>query len=382
MSRPSRREVLGTFAGLAGLVGLAGCGYRHGGGELRWRTGAFYGLDEMVLDGGHLLLVTRSAMTFDFDSERWTDGGHVTTLDPERGDERGEYGFEAPASTAALGDGSVYVARTDGAVTAVRVSQGREPDAPGSSDADTPTPDPGGWTTATDVAPSGVGTLAVGHDGTVYAGGSGGVAALSRDGTVRWRWREDPVEAVTGGTRGTAVHAVTPGRVVALAGDGTVRWTREVATTDAGPEARRPLVGSEGVYLADGDGVSALAHDGSVRWERDVAGPVGRPALTADGVYHASTDGVVRSFSLEGRERWANGPRGRLRSRVAAADGRAFVLAGESLIGIGAEGSAWRVPLDEPEPFTPEFGPFAVDETLVVGGPREVRGYWRSQLRE
>jgi hypothetical protein len=382
MARTSRRAVLGALAGLAGLVGLAGCGYRHGGGEFRWRTSVFYGLDGMVVCGDTLLLVTRRATTFDFDSEQWTDGGYVTTLGPERGEETGEYGFEAPTSAAALGDESVYVGRADGAVTAVRIWRGREPDAPGASDADTPTPDPGGWTTPTDVAPSGVDTLAVGRGGTVYAGGSGGVAALARDGSVRWRWREGPVEAVVRGGRGTAVLALAPDRLVALAADGSVRWTREAEPTDREPGARRPLVDSEGVYLADGDGVTALAYDGSVRWERDVSAPVGRPALTADGVYHASTDGVVRSFSLDGRERWAHEPRGSLRSEVAAADGRAFVLAGESLVGIGDGGIEWRAPLDEPEPFTPEFGPFAVGETLVVGGPGEVRGYWRSQRRE
>jgi hypothetical protein len=39
-----------------------------------------------------------------------------------------------------------------------------------------------------------------------------------------------------------------------------------------------------------------------------------------------------------------------------------------------------RAPLDDPEPFTLEFGPAAVGEAIVLGGSGEVRGYWQSQL--
>jgi len=39
-----------------------------------------------------------------------------------------------------------------------------------------------------------------------------------------------------------------------------------------------------------------------------------------------------------------------------------------------------RAPLDDPEPFTLEFGPAAVGEAIVLGGSGEVRGYRQSQL--
>jgi hypothetical protein len=379
---PTRRTVLG---GLAGLVGLAGCGYRPGGGEFRWRSGTFHRADGMRLDGGTVLLVTREAMTFDFDSEQWYRGGQVATLDPERGERTAEYGFGTATLTAARGDGTVYAGRADGAVTAVPVETRESAAGAGDGDgerAGTGTPAPGAdrWTATTGVAPSGVETLAADGDGRVYAGGSGGLAALS-EGSVRWRWREDAVAAAVPGAGDTAVLALTGDRLVALAGDGSARWTHDVTPTSAGTEVPPPLVGPSGTYLADGGGVTALAGDGSVRWERGVAGPVGRPALTDDGLYHAAAGGVVRSFSPDGHERWAHEPRGPVRSRVAAADGRAFVLAGERLVGVGADGTAWRVALDEPEPFDPAFGPFAVGETLLLGSPGEVRSYWQSQLR-
>lgn len=383
--RATRRGLLGALAG--GLAGLAGCGYRPGGGEYRWSTGVLYGVDRMGLDGGTLLLVTRAATSFDIRADRWSDGGNVATVDPERGERTAQYGFETPTPTAALGEDALYAGREDGAVTAVPL-QARDAPEPA-------TPEPDGWTAATGVAPSGVDALAVADGGTnaggrasdhgtdaVYAGGSGGLASLSTEGEVRWRWRDDRVLAAAPGTRDIAVYALAPDRLVALADDGSVRWERGITPTGAGRERPvPPLVDADGVYLADADGPTALADDGSVRWERGVGPPAGRPALAGDGLYYASTDGTVRSFSRDGRERWAHDPRGPLASGVAAADGRAFVLAGEGLVGVDEGGTAWRVSLDEPEPFDPAFGPFVAGETVVLGSPGEVRGYWRSQLR-
>lgn len=336
--RVTRRALLGAFGGV--IAGLAGCGYRAGGGEFRWRTGAFHRVDRMTLDRGTLLLVTREATSFDVRTDQWSDGGNVTTVDPERGEHLTEYGFEAPTLTATLGENALYAGGEDGTVTAVPLERD-------TGDAPVPaTPEPDGWTTATGVAPSGVGAVAVADGATngVYAGGSGGLASLSTDGEVRWRWRDGRVLAAAPGEDDVAVYVLARDRLVALAADGSVRWDHETTPTDA--EGDRPVP----------------------------------PLVGAEGVYHASADGTVRSFSLDGHERWANDPRGTLTSRVAAAGGRAFVLAGGELVGVDGEGTAWRVPLDEPEPFAPEFGPFAVGEAIVLGSPGEVRGYWRSQL--
>lgn len=373
--RTTRRSVLGAIAG--GMTTLAGCGYRPGGGERRWSTGVFHGVDAMHLDGGTVLAVTREAMTFDFEAERWYEGGSVATFDPRRGERIGEYGFGTPVSAAALGPDAVYAGTTSGAVTAVPVEA--DADNLGGSGTGTTTPEPEGWTTGTGIAPSGMNTILL--RGSVYAGGAAGLAALSTDGAVRWRWEDGVVLAALPGAGDTAVHAVVTDRLVALAADGTVRWIHDVSTERTGSEPVAPAVGSDGVYLADDEGLTALAHDGSVRWRRDVGDPAGPPGLSETGVYHAAMDGTVRSFSPTGRERWAHDPRGRVRSRVAAAGDRAYVIAGEELVGLGPEGTVWRVPLGREEPFTPDFGPFVVGRTLVVGGSGEVRGYWRSQLR-
>jgi hypothetical protein len=375
--RTTRRVLLGGIAGA--VAGLAGCGYRAGGGELRWRSSNFHAADGVVFDDGTLLLVTRETMAYDFEAEQWYRGGHVATLAPERGEGTDGYGFATATRTAALGDDTLYAGQTDGTVTAVRLGGGDGDTEPGATTPGAES-EPERWTASTGVAPSGVDALAA-DAGTAYAGGSNGLAALAADGDVRWRWRDGPVDAAVTGVKGVAVLALATDRLVALADDGSVRWAHGVTPTGSGSAVPSPLVGPEGVYLADGAGVTALARDGSVRWERDVPDPAGRPALTDEGLYHASATGTVRSLSLDGRERWRHDPRGAVRSRVAAADGRAFLLAGESLVAVGPEGTAWRVPLDDPEPFAPEFGPFAAGETLVLGGAREVRGYWQSQLR-
>ena len=372
----TRRGLLGALAG--GFVGFAGCGYRPGGGEYRWSTGVLYGADRMTLDGGALLVVTREATSFNVRTDRWSDGGNVATVDPERGERIAEYGFETPTLTAVPGGDLLYAGGEDGTVIAVPLGS-KTRDAPGPT-----TPEPDGWTTATGVAPSGVGVLAAAGGGTngIYAGGSGGLASLSADGEVRWRWRDGRVLAAALAEGDAAVYALARDRLVALAADGSVLWDHETTPTDA--EHGRPvppLADTDGAYLADDGGLTALAPGGDVRWTHEVGPPAGRPTLSGDGIYHASADGVVRAFSLDGRERWAHDPRGRVRSGVAAADGRAFVATDAELVGLGPDGAVWRVPLDEPEPFTPAFGPFVAGRTLVVGGSGEVRGYWRSQLR-
>jgi hypothetical protein len=370
---PSRRTLLGALAG--GLAALAGCGYRPAGGERRWSTGTavLASVERVLLDGGRLLVVVPENRGFDVEAEEWYEGGELTIIDPLRGERTGQERFREPLVTAACTDTTLYAGLRDGRVRAVPLEEGRSR-TPEPSGASVGSPGEGGdgWDAATGVATAGVTTLAVGE--RVYAGGNGGVAALTHaDRTVAWRWTGGPVRRVVPGHGGsdTAAYALTDDRVVALGDDGAVRWSRRSGS------AEPPVVTADGVYLANGDGLVALTSEGRERWTRTVGEPLARPALADGRLYHASRRGVVRSFSPDGRERWrADTPPGA--RGMAAADGRVFLRYPGSLAGVGPDGLAWRVDLDDG--FDPGFGPFAVGDAVVLAGDSEIRGYWQSQL--
>lgn len=368
--RLSRRALLGGLAG--GVAALAGCGYRPAGGERRWSTGTggFENAECVLLDGGRLLVVVPEARGFDFEAEEWYEGGELSIIDPIEGERTGQERFREPLVTAAGADETVYAALDDGSVHAVPIGSEEPTSSP------TPTAaDEGEWASTARVG-SGI-SLAAGA--RVYAGGSDGVVALDRaSGAVAWRWPGGTVQVqqVVPGHDGSgpAVYAVTDGRVVALGGDGTVRWSRTV------PSAEPPLVGPAGVYIADEEGLVALAPDGRERWSRAVGRPLARPVRSDGRLYHVSRDGVARSLSPDGRERWrAEIPPGADRA-MAAGNDRVFLRYLGSLAGIGPDGVAWRVELDTEERFDPRFGPFAVDDVVVLAGDTRVRGYWQSQL--
>jgi outer membrane protein assembly factor BamB len=356
-----RRRLLGA---LAGITGLAGCGYRAGGGEFRWSSGAsgFGGIDGARFDAGRLLLTTRETRSFDFEAEEWYDGGELTVVDPTRGERVADYGFNAPLLSVAHDGESAYAGLGDGTVQAL------------------PTPDPRtrdgtrGWERTVEAAADGVTDLAAAA-GHVYVAGEGGVTALdAASGSVAWAFTRSGAEIVRPGGGGTAAYAVSGNELLALDGDGTGRWLRGVSEPP-------PAVAPEGVYVARESKLRALDHRGRERWSRSVGYPAGPPACSEEGLYHVTNDDVVRAFSPDGRERWRHDLPGSVRTGPAAVDGRVFVLLYGALAGVGPEGVRWRVGLDDPEPFDPEFGPFATGEVVMLAGSEEARGYWQSQLR-
>jgi outer membrane protein assembly factor BamB len=152
------------------------------------------------------------------------------------------------------------------------------------------------------------GNVALGFDGTIYAGSTGGAAyAITPAGRQRWAF-------ATGNSVWT-----TP----AFARDGTTYWGSvdlSAYAVDAGGRKRwsvrtlgfvtsSPALGADGtVYQASFDHVlyALDGRTGAVRWRFTTADHVyASPALGADGtVYITSADGSVYALRSDGRLRW------------------------------------------------------------------------------
>jgi len=419
------RSALATAAVGSG-VSTAGCGYRPGGGDLRWREGVMFRLTGFVPcpASGLVLGIEAERMRYAWESNAWFRGGGVTGYG-RRGEVVFSHAADAAVRTATLDDSppedaaggdspardaTLYVGRGDGEVTAVAVPTTTERDGDDEEDAGDPIrwqrpygdpdvaltgsgdgPDNGGADndrgdsdgedarsrTDSDEAPPGVLALAVGDD-AVYAGGRAGLTAFDRDGADRWtRTFEAPVGAVVASDRGT--YARVGGRLVALDDAGETRWSYEVGVADGSRAA--PVVTERTVYATRPGEVVALAHDRSVRWTCDVPRPLGRPAV-GGGTCYVTSRGRLTAIGGDGEPRWRWDSNRGIATPPAVAGDTAYVLTGDSLVGVENGTERWRVPLDRPEGFAGRYGPAVLGETIVAASDTELRGYWRSQLRE
>lgn len=123
----TRRRLLAA-AGVSVTSGLAGCGYRPGGGDLAWEssldTGGLLRTGERWLlptDGRLIAVQNQSGRTFEFGKEEWieVENAIVTGIDPQ-----GETAMDAETENQVRGrpaitDSTVYLPVEDGQVTAI-----------------------------------------------------------------------------------------------------------------------------------------------------------------------------------------------------------------------------------------------------------------------
>jgi outer membrane protein assembly factor BamB len=157
------------------------------------------------------------------------------------------------------------------------------------------------------------GNVALGRDGDLYAGNTGGGAYRFRAASGRRVWAHASGNAVwttpAFAADGTYYWGSLDLQAFALKADGTQRW----ATTTLGYVVSSPALGTDGtVYVASFDGkVYALdGRTGAVRWTFQTRDHVySSPALDErDGklraIYLASTDGSVYAISPQGTQLW------------------------------------------------------------------------------
>jgi len=153
---------------------------------------------------------------------------------------------------------------------------------------------------------------ALGPDGSIYAGSTGGrLHALSPDGETQWvyqargDWIAVPPAVGSEGTIYFGDGVDGGGYIYALTPEGQARWVHEVGDSVFSPPA---LGGDSTVYVGSDDGrIYALSPEGERQWAFATDGKVeAGPVIGPDGtVYAGSRDGYLYALTREGELRWA-----------------------------------------------------------------------------
>ena len=162
---------------------------------------------------------------------------------------------------------------------------------------------------------------AVGSDGKLYVGSSGGpyagtddhyLYALAPEGSLIWRYRADgSIEASPAiGSDGTIYMGSNDGFVYAVTPGGALKW--KYATGDRVRSS--PAIGLDGtIYVGSGDhGLYALTPEGSLIWKFETEGEVHTsPAIGSDGtIYVGSEDEHLYAVAPDGSLKWSYGSGG------------------------------------------------------------------------
>ena len=232
---------------------------------------------------------------------------------------------------------------------------------------------------------------AIGADGTIYAGLSGGdILALKPDGTYKWIYKTD-CNNVGGspaigadGTIYTFVYLywyappylnLMKYQLVALKPDGTLKWTAEMgfhSNPACSAASSSPAVGPDGtIYVGTPDGwLYAINPDGTFKWHNDTSSScyASSPAIAADGtIYIGSYDGPLLAFKGDGTLKWFYGKYGKIVSSPAiGTDGTIYIGSGTTaLYAINPGGTLkWSFVADGYIQSSPAIG---ADGTIYVG---------------
>lgn len=352
----SRRRFLASLGALVTGGALAGCGYRPGGGDFRWREESLRGLyrsDEVDVSGETLYTVADEDQSYDVEEETWRNGGRVIAYDTAGGSERYREQFDKRADVVGAGAGDV-------AVSLEHSDTGLAGDGDARHAVARLGPDGKQWEISVDDA---VEQLAVADD-RVYVVTDAGTLLACADGEVRWRRESydlgvappDRRPSVRVGAGPAGVVLADGGEPVRVAPDGTERWRR----TDVSLVQQVLEVGSQRVVVADETTLYALAADsGQTRWSSRPTG--GRYYRTSGGFYRVLGD-AVHALDDTGGTRWTWEGLAR-ETNVAASETDVFVRTGTGLTALSADDGSrrWTVEYDRID-----AGPFLVDSGVLV----------------
>jgi outer membrane protein assembly factor BamB len=380
-NRSSRRRFLALAVAAAGAGPLAGCGYRPGGGDVRWEHGTGTGTyrpDDLLATGRTAFTVNRSVRGFDFDAEEWSVSADIAAYDAASGGPTWEE-TTPPCGRPAASGGRLYVGHEDDGLVAFADDGERL------------------WEIDVGDFPR---TVAA-RDDRVYALTEAGDlhAFAADDGDQSWRTTLEANEetaddgeertptadraTLTTTRNGVLVHyrdGTSAGggttEVAVFGTDGDRRWTTELVIEPSGRAAADDETGA--VYVPSDRVLHAVSlDDGSERWSQGVAGIKGTPVVADGRLYHVGGGALYARSPKDGSLLWqveSDGLRG-FSSSPAVADGRVYVGAHDAVYAIAAEDGTvvWQV-----ESGRVTDAPRVVAETVVVStSDGDVRGHWR-----
>lgn len=360
----SRRRLL-ALAGAAGIGALAGCGYRPGGGDVRWETdagGGLYRADDLLATGGTVFTVARSVHGFDWDTEEWGDSGYVTAYDAASGLKLWQH-QGPPVGESATYRETLYVGTEEGTLLALGADGATR------------------WRTSVGDFPRTVSAAG----GRVYAltDSDDLVAFAADDGKRAWskalRAGDEATLAAT--PNGVVVHHLRDdtgnATVTAIRRNGERRWERELSTA-SGIAGWRPAVVDGTLYATTDSDLFALSlRDGTKRWSKRVRYLEAAPAGADGTLYYVDRGTLYALDAADGSTRWRFEPRrlGDVTSPPAVGRGTVYVGADEAVYSVASEDGSvdWRA-----ESSRVDTRPVVAERTvIVVVRNGVVHGHWR-----
>lgn len=333
-SNPTRRELLATI-GTAGAIGLAGCGYQPGAGDLLWEASinAFYTTGSSTLVGDDRLGICCFDGNFTITGgigPRTVTGIRVAAITPD-GSFQWHSGVDGSLSLEpALSDTAVFVTDTD---RQLHVFDREDGELTTSIDLDG---DPTGLTATSDAA------LIVTDDGTLHA--------TSPSGSDRWS-NSLPSSGDVVATDDLAVVGCDDGTVLAVDLEtAEERWRTSIDESQrvrcALENDAEAVLAVEGTTGADDRLLAIDLENGDHRWSVTAPRTTSAPAVGAD-LIALESDGTITAFDrASGEQQWEYA--GVDSPPVVGAEGVYAITEGCEAVCIAPDGSvAWRSPIDD-----------------------------------
>lgn len=147
---------------------------------------------------------------------------------------------------------------------------------------------------------------AIGSDGTIYIGSSGGLYAINPDGTEKWKLAINisPNSSVAIGSDGTIYAGSFNCKLYAVNTDGTKKW--EFLAGDYVKSS--PIIDSDGtIYVGcDTSDLYAINPDGTEKWRFPAGNSIeSSPAISSDGtIYFGCYDSKIYAINSDGTKKW------------------------------------------------------------------------------
>jgi len=170
-------------------------------------------------------------------------------------------------------------------------------------------------------------SVAVGTDGTIYAGTPNTLLAVNADGTAKWTY---PIGGVGGspaiGSDGTIYVAASDSNLYAVQANGSLKWTAPIGKASGDT----PAISPDGtIYVGCLDHkMYAVNPDGTPRWSFTGGDQFfnSDPAIGTDGtIYINCLNGICYAINPDGTQKWVFTSTSPLLSPAIGADGTVYI---------------------------------------------------------
>jgi len=225
--------------------------------------------------------------------------------------------------------------------------------------------------------------LAIGRDGTIYAGSVHGVFyAFNRNGEIRWKHKLARYQITAGpaiGSDGTIYIMPENSDLYAINPDGSLKWTFDL-TGNGGPSSS-PALGRDGTIYIGADQLYAIDPGGNLKWTYSTGAHIaGPPAVARDGGIYFPSGGFLYALHPDGTMNWSAAGRSEYPLGSAPAiggTGDIYVNTNDGVLhAFRSDGSLkWKFTTEGIVTDVPSSPAIGSDGTIYFGGAMENQGH-------